>query len=205
MSDNNYKETWKPVLNFETHYQVSNLGRVRSLPRRVRLHSGHRTSPGKMLKPGSQLSGHQFVNLSRDGVAKTYLVHTLVLEAFVSHRPQGMEVCHNDGNPRNNKLSNLRWDTHRNNQRDMLRHGTANFKLGDGHQNAKLTQYQARKIRRLRQRGWMLRELAIEFNVHVETIGLVVRRRGRWAKKNCVECVSINPPKPTPGSLDFRG
>lgn len=47
-----------------------------------------------------------------------------MLTAFVGPRPDGMVTCHNDGNPANNNLSNLRWDTQSNNQLDAVKHGT---------------------------------------------------------------------------------
>lgn len=52
------------------------------------------------------------------------LVHRLVLEAFVGPCPEGMEGCHGDGDPTNNSLGNLRWDTATSNQLDKVRHGT---------------------------------------------------------------------------------
>lgn len=59
-------------------------------------------------------------------------VHRLVLEAFVGPCPFGMEGCHNDGDPTNNNLVNLRWDTHKNNEKDKIKHGTSgkSYKLG---------------------------------------------------------------------------
>lgn len=51
------------------------------------------------------------------------LVHRLVLEAFVGPCPSGCEGCHYDGNPANNIVSNLRWDTTKNNCLDKRRHG----------------------------------------------------------------------------------
>ncbi len=63
------------------------------------------------------------VNLWRGTVRRGY-VHVLVLTAFRGHCPAGMEGCHNDGDPKNNRLSNLRWDTHSANQKDGFRHGT---------------------------------------------------------------------------------
>ncbi len=50
-------------------------------------------------------------------------VHILVLEAFVGPRPLGLEGCHDDGDPANNRLTNLRWDTPSSNAVDRVRHG----------------------------------------------------------------------------------
>jgi hypothetical protein len=78
-------------------------------------------------------------------VHKSALVHRLVLEAFIGAAPAGLEACHNDGNPKNNVLSNLRWDTRRENAADRIAHGTA--AIGEKHPMAKLTKEQALEIR----------------------------------------------------------
>src|SRR5260370_19537414 len=123
-------ETWKPVVGFEGQYEVSDLGRVRSLDR-YKTHvqrdslgaviTVRRKYKGRILRPGKQNSGHLHVNLGR---GHTVRVHTLVLEAFVSLAPDGLEGCHGDGVPSNNRLSNLRWDTHQANLAHQYRHGT---------------------------------------------------------------------------------
>lgn len=78
------------------------------------------------LKAHGSDSGRVTVTLSRhDGSPQTPVrVHRLVLEAFAGPCPDGLEGCHNDGNPANNALPNLRWDTPKANQADRIRHGT---------------------------------------------------------------------------------
>lgn len=117
-------ERWLPVLGFEGFYEVSDLGRVRSLPREVQNGRGAMVAGGALLSPTADRSGRQVVRLSVRNQATTRLVHRLVLESFLGPRPDGMEACHGDGNPGNNRLSNLRWDTHESNMGDQRRHGT---------------------------------------------------------------------------------
>lgn len=114
-------EEWRPVLGYVGHYEVSNLGRVRSLDRLDR--RGHRLS-GQMRKP--VVNRYAYVMLCVDDQRKLARVHTLVLEAFVSPRPDGLEACHGDGDPLNNRLSNLRWDTRSANEFDKIKHGNHN-------------------------------------------------------------------------------
>lgn len=70
---------------------------------------------------------YRVVGLSKvaDGVKihRTYQVHALVLEAFIGPRPSGMVCCHNDGDPLNNSVDNLRWDTQASNILDIVKHG----------------------------------------------------------------------------------
>jgi len=56
---------------------------------------------------------------------RTFLIHRLVLTLFVGPCPPGMQCCHNDGDPKNGRLSNLRWDTVLANGKDRVRHGTS--------------------------------------------------------------------------------
>ena len=115
MSD---EEEWRPVVGFETFYEVSDQGRVRSLDRVV----ARRTKAGpngsiKRVKPAGdgirQLrvdeAGGLVVNLCWGNRAHTKRVHCLVLEAFVGPCPAGMKACHRDDVRTNNHISNLYW------------------------------------------------------------------------------------------------
>lgn len=113
-------EDWRAVVG-DPGYQVSSLGRVRSLDRVITRRNGVRlTLRGTMLKPQLKRDGHLKVEIG----SRTRQVHALVLEAFVGPCPDGMEGCHGDGNPVDNRLANLRWDTRGNNMLDASRHGT---------------------------------------------------------------------------------
>lgn len=137
-------ENWKPVVGFEGEYEVSDLGRVRSLDRvkvyqRVDQYSGKtitvtRHHKGQMLRPGPKKSGHLSVALGREGGSKD--VHVLVLEAFDGPCPPGFEALHGDGQPDHNHINNLRWGTRGENVNDAIRHGA--MPIGDRKWNAKL-------------------------------------------------------------------
>lgn len=116
-------EIWLPIAGWDGLYEVSDLGRIRSLRR---LDSVGRTVAGRIMRPSKHKKGYRFVCLGRDAT-KTYLrVHRVVLTAFVGACPEGMEGCHNDGNLANNRLANLRWDTPSSNTKDKVTHGTHN-------------------------------------------------------------------------------
>lgn len=90
--------------------------------------------------------GYQTVTLFKQaGRPVRELVHRLVLLAFRGPPPDGYEGCHEDRNPRNNAITNLRWDTHVNNMADRVRHGTSYH----GHRNpaVKLTPEQVVQMR----------------------------------------------------------
>ena len=113
-----------PVLGLEFYYEVSNLGKVRSLKRTGITNYGKREYGGKFINPFICNSGYLAVNLTKKGYRKQYLLHRLVLEAFLGKPPEGMECCHNNGIKIDCKLENLRWDTRKNNHKDQIIHGT---------------------------------------------------------------------------------
>lgn len=110
------KEIWKPIPGHEGKYEVSCLGNVRSLTRRVRLvahgRETTRVAKGVLLRPGKTQSGHVTVAIGR---GNSRPVHQLVMEAFVGPRPEGNEVLHLNGNPSDNRLENLKYGTRREN------------------------------------------------------------------------------------------
>lgn len=95
------QEIWKPVADYEGLYMVSNLGRVKSVPRPG--------TKGGILKPAPDDRGYLKVKLYKNGGKSTHQVHRLVMRAFVGECPDGYEVDHVDWNPKNNRLSNLRY------------------------------------------------------------------------------------------------
>lgn len=103
-------EKWLPVVDFED-YSISDRGRVYS------------TKTSKVLKPQKLNGGHLYVTLWSNGVGTRFLIHRLVLTAFVGRCPDGQEGCHKDDVPWNNVLSNLKWDTRSGNLLDSVRNG----------------------------------------------------------------------------------
>ena len=113
-------ETWKPIPGWEDLYEVSDHGKVRSLDRIDR--NGIRRR-GRVLKSSADSNGRLRLTLHKNGQRKSVRVHRLVLLAFVGPCPDGMEACHANDTPADNRLSNLRWDTPSANQYDAVRNG----------------------------------------------------------------------------------
>lgn len=127
-------EEWRPVIGWEGLYEVSDLGRVRSLPRRVigGGYGGEAIRGGRMLNPIVDTGDYRFVALSNGGKRKLS-VHSLVAAAFIGPRPTPKhEVRHLDGDPSNNTLANLAYGTGAENWDDRRRHGRGAFALARG-------------------------------------------------------------------------
>lgn len=117
-------EQWRPVTGYEGHYEVSDLGRVRSLDRQGFRSDGRpRRDKGRVLKTPPDRYGYPVVNLSLAGRVKMHRVHQLTARAFLGDPEPGYEVCHEDADRSNGKLSNLRWGTRSDNMYDRVRHG----------------------------------------------------------------------------------
>lgn len=114
-------EHWLPVVGYEGAYEVSDLGRVRSLDR-ITSH-GHKRR-GLIRKPTAMPAGYLLVNLWHGNSPRIWLVHRLVLAAFVGPAPEDAEGRHGVGGTGNNELANLTWGTHSENQFDQVAHGT---------------------------------------------------------------------------------
>lgn len=122
-------EEWRPIPGYEDFYEVSNLGNVRSIDRVVLQMRINRATPISMRLKGRVLvtqlrRGRRHVSLSVDDKVKRRTVYSLVANAFLGGAKEGMVVCHNNGNPSDDRLENLRWDTHAGNSADMILHGT---------------------------------------------------------------------------------
>jgi hypothetical protein len=101
-------------------------------------------------------------------------IHRMVLQAFVGECPDGMECCHNNSNPSDNRLENLRWDTHINNNGDRKRAG--NYAVGSNHHQAKLSREDVLEIR---SSSLSCRELGEIYGI-AKTHAWKIRRREVW-------------------------
>ncbi len=139
------EELWKECFGWEKFYEVSDFGNIRSKRRPVLTRLGISTRGGVVLRKIVAKNGYECVNLTGEGRRKQELVHRLVLLTFVGEPKQNHEACHNDGIRINNHLTNLRWDTIKNNHADKKKHGT--WQVGENGSTAKLTNEQAREIK----------------------------------------------------------
>ena len=117
-------ESWRSIPGYEGLYEASDQGRVRSLSREVTCSNGRVLRvQGRVLRPIDRGDGYYVVGLSSAGVVVQKRVSVLVLETFVGARPRGHHACHNNGDSRDNLLTNLRFDTVSENNYDLVRHG----------------------------------------------------------------------------------
>lgn len=156
------EEIWATISGFGGHYEASSIGRIRTKDRVVikpHSQSGKPVSylyKARLLSPKFDSKGYSSVHIGVDGKKTTLMVHRAVLLAFVGEPPEGYEGCHNNGDSRDNRVENLRWDTHLNNNQDRVRHGT--YRTGESHPMAKITAVVALDIHQSNERGRVLAE-----------------------------------------------
>lgn len=123
------REQWRAIEGYQSVYEVSNLGRIKSCAKWLAFTSKRgrrcvrRTAP-KFLALQTLPAGYRIVQLHLDGQRVARTVHSLVAAAFIGSRPEKYDIAHYDGNPANNRADNLRYATRRENHRDKIRHGT---------------------------------------------------------------------------------
>jgi hypothetical protein len=155
-------------------YRASREGEVQSCWNR-RNRRGGMTDTWLPLKPIPNQWGNLSVNLHQGGKKVRRYIHHLVLDAFVCPRPPVLICCHYDGDPANNRLANLRWDTHQSNMDDMLRHGTRG--RGESASRARLNESEVLEIRRWMAEGASPGDLAVRFGVGTANVMAIVKRR----------------------------
>jgi hypothetical protein len=152
----------RPIQGYEDRYYITDDGRLFS------------SYWGRIneLKP-RPLKGYLCLYLYRDGIRKRRYVHQLVMETFVGPRPAGMETCHNNGIKNDNRLANLRYDTHSANLEDMRGHGT--MLLGERAHSAKLTATDALDVHRRYLSGESQKAIADSISVRLALVNNIVR------------------------------
>lgn len=105
------QEIWKEIPGHEGYYSISNLGQIRRDKR------GNGTQIGRILKDRKDKDGYRVIQLTKNGISKTFKIHLLVLLAFIGPRPKGKMTNHKKGIKWDNRLSELEYVTQSENQR----------------------------------------------------------------------------------------
>lgn len=136
---NSLNEEWRDVVGFEGFYQVSSLGRVRSVDRHLVNNLGRKSfHKGQLLKPNLRNTGYLAVETKRSGRKRGSKdnIHVLVARAFKGDRPEGFEINHIDGDKLNNCADNLEYCS----RHENIRHAYSVGLIGtcEKHHQAKL-------------------------------------------------------------------
>jgi hypothetical protein len=161
-------EIWKSIKGYEGIYEISNYGRVSSLPRKY-------LPKGKILDYGVNNIGYPRVNLCKNGKVKPYLVHRIIAKAFIPNPNNKPQINHINGIKTDNRLENLEWTTQSENVIHAYKIGLCTNK-GETHYLSKLTENDVLQIRKLK--GSMLqKDIAKKYNVKISCISSILNYR----------------------------
>ena len=161
------EEIWKDIKSYEGRYQISNFGRVKSLPRiAYRSTSSFKVSE-KILKSGLDKLGYERIRLGSKAHndKSTYKVHRLVAIAFVDNADSKAEVNHRDSIKTNNRADNLEWSSRKENMQHAAKNNLMKRLAGEDNPNAKLNKKIVLEMFKLKADGIKNKEIAKTFNV----------------------------------------
>ena len=174
------KEEWRPIHGFLGYYEVSNLGRVKSVDRYVPNPKGGKAlRKGKILEGTIDNYGYRRYTLRKGIEKKTHKRgHKLVADAFIPNPKDLTIINHLDGDKQNNHISNLEWCTHRQNSQHAESMGLVNHVKGSKHHKATTTEDDVRKMRRLYAKGnHTQKQIAEIFSINPNTIKHILAGR----------------------------
>jgi hypothetical protein len=174
-------ELWKDVINLEGYYQVSNLGRVKSLPRKVvRGRCGLYQIREQILNPSINSDGYYTGIFRVNKKSINYKVHKLVADSFIGVKGKGFEVNHINGIKTDNRLVNLEVITKSENIKHAFRLGLNISNKGEKNGNSKYTKKDAILVKKMTKEGKKESEIKEFLNCSFHFIRDV--RRGRTWK-----------------------
>jgi hypothetical protein len=160
-------EIWKDVVGYESIYEISNFGNVKSF----------KYGKEKIRKLRNDKDGYLLINLCKDKKVKTFKIHRLVAQAFIPNPDNKPQINHIDGNKSNNKVDNLEWVTNKENSKHAVEKLLRNTK-GENHHNVKLRNYQVLNIRKKYATGkYKRKDIADEYQVSITLIGFIINRK----------------------------
>ena len=119
------QEIWKDIKGYQGLYQVSNLGRIKSIKRNI------------FLKAHTNSKGYLVVSLSKNNSLSTYRIHRLVAETFIPNLENKPQVNHINGIKSDNRIDNLEWCTNSENQKHAFKNGLQKSVVGNSNPNSK--------------------------------------------------------------------
>jgi len=164
------KEIWKKV-PFNENYEVSSIGRIRSINHIVPMSNGFkRTQYGRLLSLQKCYKGYLKVTVKLNNKKYTTSVHRLVALAFIPNPKNKSQVNHINGIKDDNRVENLEWCTNQENINHAYSNNLIKLNYGDNHHNSKITDSQELEIYNRFNNGETLSHMSLEFNISIAAL-----------------------------------
>jgi len=167
-------EIWKDVVGYDGIYEVSDLGRIKSLSRYRGNGNGGYIMPDKIRRQSLDSDGYLLVSLYIKGVSQKLKAHRITSQAFIPNPENKPEVNHKKGIKTDNRVSELEWNTEPENKKHALETGL--MAKGESHSSAKLTEKEVLEIRASNLSHTKLAEI---YNTSRPNVTKIIRRY-RW-------------------------
>lgn len=176
-------EKWLDIHGYTGFYQVSDLGRVKSMPRTMISDKDgkRRTYEGQVITLVPTKDGYMKASLWINGECKRLSVHRLVADAFLENPEHLPVVNHRNGDKHCNEVTNLEWVTYSYNTAHAHRSGLVDTAKGERHHKTTLTEKDVLKIYALaHSKKKTQKQIAEEFNTSVVTVSRI-KNKQRWS------------------------
>ena len=171
------QEVFKPIKNYEQYYEVSNMGRIKSLPKRWSVGVKKET----ILKAGHRKNGYDFVVLCVNKIKVYATIHRIVAKHFCENPNSYQIVNHLNGNKRDNRAINLEWTTQSGNVIHAFKTGLKNGMKGEAHHNTKVKTSDILEIRNMYKESNLSQfNIGIKFGLSQSQIGRIINNK-RWS------------------------
>lgn len=178
-------EEWKDIKEYNGLYQISDLGRIKSLKRTTNTKNGIRTVNEKILSQKTNSKwGYCEISLHKNGKSRTFRVNRLVAINFINNPNNYNQVNHKDGNKLNNNKTNLEWCNNSMNQIHAHTIGLKRHLVGENSNRSNLKESTVLELREKYNNGTRVKDLCKEYNIKYITCWFIVKERNYKIEQN---------------------
>lgn len=177
--ENLSNEIWKDVEEYNGLYEISNSGRLKSLPKLlIAPHGGQYYTKERIIKTDCKTKKYPFAILCNKGIKKQFYIHRLVASAFIPNPDNKPQVNHINGDKKDNRVENLEWCTNKENMVHAKETGLKKQTYGTYNPNSKLNEEEVNDIRKSYSNGSLnMPQLALKYRISNSRISDIINRK----------------------------